>query len=141
MKKVLPKILLGVLVVVLGAQLIRPEKTNPPVTGEIATSPEVKSLLKRACYDCHSNETTWPWYSNVAPISWLVIDHVNEGRRELNFSEWAGYEPKRQAHKLDEVAREIEAGDMPLSGYAPMHPEAKLTDAEKKTLIDWAKTK
>ena len=141
MKKLLPKILLGVVVLVLGAQLIRPAKTNPPVTGEIETSPEVKSLLKRACYDCHSNETTWPWYTNVAPVSWLVIDHVNEGRRELNFSEWAGYEPKRQAHKLDEVAKEIEAGDMPLSGYAPMHPEAKLTDAEKKTLIDWAKTR
>lgn len=141
MKKVLPKILLGVVVLLGAIQLIRPEKTNPPVTGEIETSPEVKALLKRACYDCHSNETTWPWYSNVAPISWLVIDHVNEGREELNFSEWKSYEAKRQAHKLDEAAEQIESGDMPMSGYAPMHPEAKLTDAEKKTLIDWAKTR
>ncbi len=141
MKKLLPKIALGVVVLLAAIQLVRPEKTNPPVTGDIETSPEVKSLLKRACYDCHSNETTWPWYSNVAPVSWVVAHHVDEGRRELNFSVWKSYEPKRQAHKLEETEEMIESGEMPLAGYAPMHPEAKLTDAEKKTLLEWAKTR
>lgn len=141
MKKLLPKILVGLVVLFGAMQLVRPEKTNPPVTGEIETSPEVKALLKRACYDCHSNETTWPWYSNVAPISWVVAHHVDEGREELNFSAWSSYEPKRQAHKLEEAEEVIASGDMPLPGYAPMHPEAKLTDAEKQTLLDWAKAR
>lgn len=141
MKKRLPKIALALVVLLLGLQLVRPEKTNPPVTGDIETSPEVKALLKRACYDCHSNETTWPWYSHVAPSSWLVVRHVDDGRRKLNFSVWSSYEPKRQAHKLEECEELITSGDMPLAGYVPLHPEAKLTDAEKQVLLDWAKAR
>ncbi len=139
MKRVLPKVLLGLVVLFLGAQLVRPDRSNPPVESDVDAPPEVKALLKRACYDCHSHETTWPWYSNLAPVSWVVAHHVDEGRAELNFSKWAAYEAKRRAHKLEETEEMIEHGEMPLAGYVALHPEAKLTDAEKKVLIDWAK--
>lgn len=137
--KLLPKVALGLVALLLLIQLVRPEKTNPPVTGEITAPPEVASLLERACYDCHSNETKWPWYSNVAPISWVVIHHTNDGRKHLNFSTWASYEPKKQAHKLEETEEMVRSGDMPMPPYVAMHPEAKLTDAEKETLLAWAR--
>ncbi|MCA8913433.1 MAG: heme-binding domain-containing protein [Planctomycetes bacterium] len=104
---------------------------NPPVTAEPQwDSPETQALVKRACYDCHSNETKWPWYSNVAPVSWLVQNDVNEGREHLNFSEW----DRRQKH-ADDAAEEVRDGEMPLWVYLPAHPEARLTDAEKQQLI------
>lgn len=139
MKKLLPKILLGLVVALVLAQAVRPDQTNPPVTGDVAAPPEVAAVLKRACYDCHSNETKWPWYSQVAPVSWLVTRDVNEGRKHLNFSEWQSYEPKRQAHKLEETEGEVSEGEMPMFIYLPMHPEAKLSDADKKLIVDWAK--
>lgn len=106
------------------------DHTNPPVKAEPQwTSPEVRALAVRACFDCHSNETKWPGYSNVAPISWLVQNHVNEGRRELNFSEFD--KPQKHAKDAEEELRE---GEMPMAGYVAMHAEAKLTDAEKKQL-------
>jgi Haem-binding domain len=120
-------------------QLIRPEHTNPPVTAELKASPEVMSVLKRACYDCHSNESKWPWYSNVAPVSWLVVRDVNEGRKELNFSLWESYEAKRKNHKLEEIEGEVTEGGMPMPIYVPMHPEAKLSDADKALIVAWTK--
>ncbi|MGV3622331.1 MAG: heme-binding domain-containing protein [Archangium sp.] len=141
MKKLLPRLLVALFAVLLGIQVIRPEKTNPPITRDVEAPPEVKVLLERACYDCHSNETKWPWYANVAPASWLVVHHVDEGRRELNFSEWDTYDAKRLAHKLEETEEMIESGEMPESSYVIAHAEAKLTDAEKKRLIDWAKVR
>jgi hypothetical protein len=137
--KLMQKVLLGIGVVVVGIQLIRPSQTNPPVTGEIKAPPEVSSLLKRACYDCHSNETKWPWYSQVAPVMWLVTRDVNEGRKELNFSQWEGYEPARKLKKLEKVVNEVEEGEMPMEIYLPMHPEAKLTKEEQTQITDWAK--
>ena len=137
--KLAQKILLGVSVVVAGIQLIRPAQTNPPVTGEIKASPEVSALLKRACYDCHSNETKWPWYSQVAPMMWLVTRDVNDGRKHLNFSTWDGYEQGRKLKKLEELADEVGEGEMPMAIYLPMHPEAKLTKAEQTQLVDWAR--
>jgi hypothetical protein len=105
--------------------------TNPPVTKEPAwDSPQTRELAKRACFDCHSNETTWPWYSNVAPVSWLVQDDVDGGRHHLNFSEWD--KPQRHAH---DAAEEIENGDMPIWFYVPLHPAAKLSAEEKSALI------
>ncbi len=105
---------------------------NPQVTKEPAWSaPEVRALAVRACFDCHSNETKWPAYSNVAPISWLVQHDVDEGREKLNFSEWD--KPQKEAH---EAAGEVREGEMPLAIYLPLHPEARLTDAERKTLVD-----
>lgn len=106
------------------------DHTNPPVKAEPQwTSPEVRALAVRACFDCHSNETKWPGYSNVAPVSWLVQHHVDEGRHELNFSEFD--KPQKHAKDAEEELRE---GEMPMAGYVAMHGEAKLTDAEKKQL-------
>ncbi len=106
------------------------DHTDPPVLKEPAwDSPHTRELAKRACFNCHSNQTTWPWYSSVAPVSWLTQRDVNGGRRHLNFSEWN--KPQRHA---GHVTEEIKSGDMPLWFYLPMHPEAKLTDAEKSAL-------
>ncbi len=108
------------------------QHTNPPVVQEPAwDSPQTRALAKRACFDCHSNETSWPWYSSVAPVSWLTQHDVDGGRRHLNFSEWN--KPQRHA---GHAAEEIKGGDMPLWYYLPMHPQAKLSDAEKNALMD-----
>lgn len=110
------------------------DHTNPPTTKEPAwDSPETKALIRRACFDCHSNETNWLWYSHVAPVSWLVQRDVNGGRSHLNFTEW----DKPQKHAKD-IAEVVKSGDMPPWFYLPMHPNAKLSDAEKQALIDGA---
>jgi hypothetical protein len=107
---------------------------NPPVTKEPPWSaPQTRELFRRACFDCHSNQTVWPWYSRVAPVSWLVQNDVDTGRSHLNFSEW----DRAQRHAKD-VAAEVKPGDMPLPYYLPMHPAARLTEAEKQALLDGA---
>ena len=104
---------------------------NPPVTGEPDwDSPATRALVKRTCFDCHSNETHWPWYAKIAPISWLVQHDVDEAREHLNFSEWD--KPQRHA---DDTAHEVEEGEMPLWFYTPLHSEARLSDTEKAALI------
>ena len=108
--------------------------TNPPTTQEPAwNSTGTRELFRRACFDCHSNETKWPWYSHVAPVSWLLQRDVNGGRRHLNFSEWSG--PQRHAK---DVAGQVRQGDMPPWFYLPLHADAKLTELEKQALIDGA---
>jgi Haem-binding domain len=108
------------------------DHTNPPAAKEPPwDKPQTRDLVKRACFDCHSNETTWPWYSNVAPVSWLVQRDVNGGRRHLNFSEWD--HPQRHA---EDIPKEVQEGGMPPFFYLPMHPNAKLTGADKQALID-----
>lgn len=107
------------------------QHTNPPVVKEPAwDNPQTRALATRACFDCHSNETTWPWYSSVAPVSWLTQHDVNEGREHLNFSEW-----NKPQHHAGHAVENIRSGDMPLWYYLPMHPAAKLTDAEKSALV------
>lgn len=109
--------------------------TNPPVTAEPPwDSPQTRDLFHRACYDCHSNQTTWPWYSNVAPVSWLVQHDVDDGRAHMNFTEW-----NKDQHRVKNVEKEVTGGDMPPWYYLPMHPLAKLTDAEKQQLVAGAK--
>lgn len=129
------------LVVVLGAaaQFIPVTRTNPPVTGDIPAPPEIKTLLRGACYDCHSHETVWPWYSRVAPASWLVAGDVKEGREHLNFSTWSDYKPAKQGVLLDDAVEQIREGEMPPFYYAWMHPKARLTDAQKDQLVTWMK--
>jgi mono/diheme cytochrome c family protein len=108
--------------------------TNPSGNKEPAwDSPQTRELFHRACFDCHSNQTVWPWYSNIAPVSWLVQSDVDDGRRHLNFTEWGG----AQRHAED-VAAQVKQGDMPPWFYLPMHPRAKLTAAETQALIDGA---
>ncbi len=105
--------------------------TNPPVRQEPQwDSPQTRELVRRACYDCHSNETVWPWYSNIAPVSWLVQRDVDEGRQKLNFSEWD--RPQEGAREILEV---IQEGEMPPFYYVILHPQAKLSNAEKQALL------
>lgn len=114
-------------------------KTNPPISQDIPTPENVKVILRKACYDCHSNETIWPWYSNLAPISWLVAKDVREGRKELNFSEWSKYSDKKKSHKIEEIWEEVEDGEMPPWFYVIAHPEASLSVSDKETLRAWVK--
>ena len=108
-------------------------ETNPPVTAEPAwDSATTQALAERACYDCHSNQTVWPWYSRVAPVSWLVTLDVLRARNHLNFSEWSAAGSERS---LREVARQIERGEMPPANYVLLHPSAALTAAEQQALI------
>jgi len=119
------------------AQAFRVDKTNPPVQQDVAAPPEVAAVLQRACYDCHSNETVWPWYSNVAPISWLLARDVREGRRELNFSAWNEYNAKKQTKKLKEIAEEVAEGEMPPWLYIAAHRHAALSQADAERLRVW----
>ncbi|HXG67459.1 MAG TPA: heme-binding domain-containing protein [Blastocatellia bacterium] len=142
-RKVIKWSLLVLAVLFVGAQVVRPERINPPVDGARAIeahaqmTPEVAAILKRACYDCHSNETRWPWYSNVAPASWFVADHVKEGREHLNFSDWARKGDKTKKY-LEEMCEEVREHEMPLSSYLWLHPGAKLSEQDIRTLCDWA---
>ena len=120
------------------AQLIPVERTNPPVDAEIVAEPQVRTLLRRACYDCHSHETAWPWYTWVAPVSWLVTHDVNHGREELDFSRFESYEAAKQLKSLRESAKEVEEGEMPLWYYVRLHPDARLGDEERRLLLNWA---
>jgi hypothetical protein len=126
------------------AQFSRPARTNPVVDQSLAlearmqVSPLVSAIIERSCSDCHSNKTRWPWYSNVAPVSWLVADDVNEGRQNLNFSEWGRYTKRDTDGLLKQICQEVKAGAMPLSIYTPLHPGSKLSDEDKGILCDWA---
>lgn len=133
------KIALGVVGALVLLSLVPLDRTNPPVTGDIQAPAEVKAILKRSCYDCHSNETTWPWYAYVAPTNFLVKRDVSEARKHLNFSEWGTYKPERKEKKQKECGEEVASGDMPMAIYVPMHPNAKLSDADKQALDAWSK--
>jgi len=129
--------LLLLLSALLVAQVIPVSRSNPPVTGDIAAPPGIVVTLREACYDCHSNETVWPWYSRVAPVSWLVASDVREGREEVNFSEWNSYSEKRKAKKLKEMADEIRDGDMPPWNYEIMHAHASMNELQRDALLQW----
>jgi hypothetical protein len=123
----------GVLALALAIQVVPYGRahTTPPVRAEPAWDrPETRPLVKRACYDCHSNETVWPWYTNVAPVSWRVQRHVEEGRTVLNFSEW-----DRPQEEAGESAETVQEGEMPPGDYLLLHPEARLSPAEREALI------
>ena len=128
-------VLVALVVILAGAQLVRPARTNPAANAPLAIGDRgVESILRRSCFDCHSNETRWPWYSNVAPVSWLVVRDVNEARDEMNFSSWKDPKGKLRA----EICENVREGEMPLAIYLPLHADAGLTAADKKTLCDWA---
>ena len=139
------KILVILLVAFVLIQFFRIDKTNPPVNQgmdflTIKKTPEnIAGKIRASCYDCHSNETKYPWYSNVQPFAWFLKDHIDEGRKHLNFSTFATYEPKRQAHKLHEAVEMIESGEMPLESYLLGPPEAELTEEERKSMVEYFK--
>ena len=116
------------------------ERTNPPVQSEIEPPPEVAAILRRACYDCHSNETQWPWYSRVAPASWWMISHVRVARGDLNFSEWPTFDLELQELALRDIEEQIKKHKMPLPSYLLLHPEARLDDEARQVLLDWARS-
>ena len=125
-------------------QFSRPARTNPTadesrsMEARLHVTPEVKAIFARACDDCHTNRTRWPWYSHVAPVSWFVTDHVNHGRRHLNFSEWP--EDREQVeYRLKEICGEVKNGMMPLASYEVIHRHAKLSSDDVKTICDWTR--
>ena len=140
------KILLGLLVVFLAAQAIQPTKNKgsafgpKDISGSVHVPYSVMSVLKQSCFDCHSNYTNYPWYDQITPVNWWVADHINEGKRELNFSSFGEYSLKRQNKKLEEIAKTVEKEQMPLKSYLIMHGNAKLTDSEKQLLVSWSKS-
>ncbi len=119
-------------------QLVPVSRTNPPVQGDVGGSAEVVSVLRRACYDCHSNETVWPWYSRVAPLSWVIAHDVNEGRAVLNFSTWNQLSPEKQAEALKESWEAVAEGKMPTWYYVALHPEARLSANDQSLLRAWS---
>ena len=141
MKKKLKWIAGAIVVVFALAQFANPTRTNPPVVQDmlanIVPPPHVATLLHAACYDCHSNETKWPWYAHIVPASLLVAGDVNEGRRHLNLSEWAADDPIRAAKKLDRMSEEIDYHEMPPGKYTLLHADARLRDADRKELTGW----
>jgi hypothetical protein len=143
MKKWLKLSLITLVALVVAAQAVRPARTNPPVdpqkeiTAHMQVDPAVMATLSRACNDCHSNRTEWPWYSNVAPVSWLVAHDVNDGREELNFSEWGASKEKEPGKLLGKICSEVTDGEMPMATYTLIHPQAKLTREEVQNVCRW----
>jgi uncharacterized protein YxeA len=141
MKKIV-LIIIGLFILI---QFIRIDQNNPTIDqGKDFVSNQtipssIRTTVKQSCYDCHSNETKYPWYANVAPVSWWIKGHVNDARRAINFSEWDNYTNDEKARKLMNSVAYIKPDQMPLSSYVSQHPEAKLTAKNKKALINWMK--
>lgn len=133
------KFLIILVIVLVGIQFIPVERTNPPVSWDINAPKNVASIIRTSCYDCHSNETNWPWYSYVAPVSFMVAGDVEKGRKNLNFSEWDKYDGRKRQELLEEIIEEIEKEDMPLTAYTFTHPNAKLDPYRINLLKDWVK--
>ncbi len=137
------KILLAFLVLFVLIQFYRPEKNDAAYRdvasfeAETKPTPEIKTILENKCYDCHSNKTYYPWYAEVAPISFLIADHVEEGNEHFNVSVWDSYDTKKKDHKLDELIEEVEEGEMPEKGYALLH--GGFSEEEKEALIAWTR--
>lgn len=134
-----PKRLVIFFVTLIGLmQLVRFEQTNPVSHSdlEIKAEPNIKAILKKSCYDCHSNETTWPWYSKIAPVSWMISDHVEKGRMWLNFSEWEKYDQNKTEKLKKLIYREV-GGGMPIPAYTLIHSDAKLSNGDRKALREW----
>ena len=121
-------------------QVVRPEKTNPPVDpaqtlqAQFGESHPAVSVVGRACKDCHTNETSWPWYSHVAPVSWLVTHDVEEGREAVNFSSWSSYSEEQKTKLMKKLCEEVSEGEMPMSTYTFLHPDAKLSATDVRAI-------
>jgi len=140
----IPKRILSFLLVALVAiQFIRPVKNTSTaeqkrdITKRFNVPADLKHILKTSCYDCHSNNTNYPWYANIQPLSWLLANHIKEGKADLNFNEFSGYSKRRQLSKLKEVANSVKDGSMPLSSYTLLHKDALLDEPKKQLIMDW----
>ena len=140
------KLALGAIGLLVLIQTYRPSRTNPPmdVKQDLSTTakvdPAVLGILDRSCNDCHSNRTVWPWYSGVAPVSWLVASDVNGARRHMNFSAWGTYPSHQQQSHLDEICKIVNEHDMPPLTYVLIHRNAALSDADRQSICDWTKS-
>ncbi len=139
MKRMLRLALLVLVVAFVIAQAIPVKRTNPPVESVVQAPPAVMAALRKSCWDCHSNETVWGWHTKIAPISWLVVSDVDEGREDMNFSRWNAIDPKRREKLAKKIPEEVGDGDMPPLLYVLAHPSAKPTEAEKAEIIAWGK--
>lgn len=140
MKRKLKWILAAIAVVFVLLQFTNPARTNPPVKNNFPITnapPPIAAMLRAACYDCHSSETRWPWYSRIAPMSWQIAQDVKEGRESLNLSDWPNDNPTRAAKKLENMTEKIEYGEMPMKKYTLIHADARFTASQRKELMDW----
>lgn len=139
------KIVITLIAALVVIQFFHPGRNTGEVYGsnhisKVLTVPDqVRTILEVSCNDCHSNNTHYPWYASVQPLAWWLAGHVNDGKRHLNFSEFATYSPKKQNHKMEEVAEMLEKHEMPLGSYELLHKDAVLTTEQQKLLIEWAK--
>jgi hypothetical protein len=138
MKRKIVFVVAALVVLFLAIQIVPVDRSNPPVVADFDGPPAVARVLRTSCYDCHSNETSWPWYSRIAPSSWLVAHDVEEARGHLNFSLWGTYDEKRKGKLAEDAWEEVEDGEMPLKVFLIAHPDARLSDAAKATLRDWS---
>jgi Haem-binding domain len=141
----LKKITIILLIILVLIQFIRPPKNintvdiSKQISAVFTVPKNVGTILQKSCYDCHSNNTTYPWYNNIQPVTWFLNHHVEEGKDEINFDEFATYKLRRQYHKMEEIIKEVEEDEMPLSSYTLIHSNAQLSKDEKTILISWAK--
>jgi len=120
-------------------QLVPVTRTNPPIEADLVAPAQVKNILRRTCYDCHSHETRWPWYSRVAPVSWWLAAHVNAGRADLNFSQWPLFDLETRELFLRDIEKQLLDGTMPLRSYVMGHREARLSDRDREILLEWVR--
>ena len=139
------KILTGILIVFIVIQFIQPARNKSgqvlatDISKMVSLPQDVQTMLKISCYDCHSNNTNYPWYTNIQPVGWMMARHIKEGKEELNFSEFGSYASRRQLSKLKAIGNSIMDDDMPLASYTFIHKNARLTKEEKARIIDWAR--
>ncbi|MFM2326138.1 MAG: hypothetical protein RIR31_340 [Bacteroidota bacterium] len=143
MKRFFKRFLLLLLLVFIIIQFFRPAKNTSEgisandITTKYIVPQDVQAILKTSCYDCHSNNTYYPWYNNIQPVAWWLKNHIDEGKRELDFSEFAAYRIGRQYKKLEEINKEVKEGEMPLESYTLIHGDAKLSQEQKLSLANW----
>lgn len=138
------KVFLTLIILFIVIQFFHPLKNSSTaqsphdISVAYAEPENVRTILNKACNDCHSNNTRYPWYNNVQPVAWWLASHIEDGKRSLNFNEFSTYRTARQYHRMQDIIDEVKEGDMPLGSYTLIHTDARLTPAEKTTLIDWA---
>lgn len=143
-KQTVLRLILALAILLLVIQFFRPDANRTTTSSSAAiekvypVSEEVQGILKQSCYDCHSNNTTYPWYSNIQPLGWWLQNHIIEGKQELNFDEFGNYDQKKQKHKLQELIEVVDNGEMPLGSYTIIHRSARLSPDQKDKLISWA---
>jgi hypothetical protein len=145
MKTALKIVVVLVVIGLIAIQFFRIDKINPPIVesetleAAIAVPADISQILGRACNDCHSHKSVYPWYSNIQPPGWFLKNHIDDGRRQLNFSIFNTYSPQRKAKKLEEICEQVETKEMPLPSYLWIHRESILTESDAKALCDWTK--